>query len=52
MFDQQIHFKITYWLLIAAMITTPFTIFFMLPIAILLFLNFIAEWNWKKDGPE
>lgn len=47
MFNQQIHFKITYWLLIAAMITTPFTIYFMLPIAILLFVNFIAEWNWK-----
>ncbi len=47
MFTTKTHFKITYWLLVAAMATMPFTIFFMLPIAILLMLNLILEWNWK-----
>ena len=47
MFTEKIHFKITFFLLIGAMITSPFTIYFMLPIAILLFLNFIAQGNWK-----
>lgn len=47
MFTEKIHFKITFFLLIGAMITSPFTIYFMLPIAILLFLNFILQGNWK-----
>lgn len=47
MFHSKIHFKITYWLLAVAMATMPFTIYFMLPIAILLILNMILEWNWK-----
>ena len=43
-----IHFKIFYGLLMAAMITLPFTIFFMLPIALMLLVNFILEGNWKN----
>ena len=42
-----IHFKVFYGLLMATMVTLPFTIFFMLPIAIILLINFILEWNWK-----
>jgi O-antigen ligase len=47
MFTEKIHFKITFFLLLGAMITSPFTIYFMLPIAFLLFLNFMAQGNWK-----
>jgi len=42
-----IHFNIFYGLIVAAMATLPFTIFFMLPIALLMLTNFILEGNWK-----
>lgn len=41
-------FKINFYLLSALMITTPFTLFFTLPIAILLTINLIVHWNWKE----
>lgn len=41
-------FKINFYLLSALMITTPFTLFFTLPIAILLIINLIVHWNWKE----
>lgn len=47
MFPDKTHFQISYFLLLLAMITIPFTIFFMLPILNLLFLNFIFQQKWK-----
>lgn len=47
MFSEKIHFQISYFLLMLAMITIPFTIFFMLPILNLLFLNFIFQNRWR-----
>ena len=42
------HFEIFYLLLAFGVLTIPFSIFFQLPIIILLVINFIAEWNWKE----
>lgn len=42
-----IHFSIFYFLLCAAVVSLPFTIFLMLPIAILIFLNWLVEGNFK-----
>lgn len=44
------HFSLFYGLIALAVATLPFTKFLMLPIAILLIINFIAEWNWKEKG--
>ena len=48
MFTEKIHFRITYYLLLGAMVTSPFTIFFMLPIAILLILNSLLQGDFKN----
>ena len=40
--------KINFYLLATLMVTTPFTLFFTLPIAILLIVNLIVHWNWKE----
>lgn len=40
--------KINFYLLATLMVTTPFTLFFTLPIAILLIINLIVHWNWKE----
>ena len=42
-----IHFSIFYFLLCMAVASLPFTIFLMLPIAILIFLNWLVEGNFK-----
>ena len=41
-------FNIFFLLLLTAMASLPFTNLLMLPVAILMFLNWIAEWNWKE----
>lgn len=40
-------FQIVYWALALCMITLPFSTFLMLPIGILLIINWVIEWNWK-----
>lgn len=45
---KKIHFSIFYALLILSITTMPFTKFLQLPIILLLFINFVAEWNWKE----
>lgn len=42
------HFNIFYALLFIAMVSLPITNWLMLPIAILMLLNWIIEWNWKE----
>ena len=44
----EIHFNIFYALLIIGIATLPFSIFLQLPVILLLFVNFITEWNWKE----
>lgn len=44
----EVHFTIFYALLVIAVATIPFSIFLQLPVILLLFINFIAEWNWKE----
>ena len=41
-------FNIFFMLLLVAMVTLPFTNWLMLPVAMLMFVNWIAEWNWKE----
>ena len=48
LFTHDIHFNIFYILLLAAMATLPFTNWLMLPIAVLMLLNWITEWNWRE----
>ena len=43
-----IHANIFYAGILIALVALPFTFNLTLPIAILLFLNWIAEWNWKE----
>ena len=45
---QKIHFFISYFLLLLAAATMPFTRYLMLPIELALLLNWLAEWNWKE----
>lgn len=45
---KQVHFYIFYGSLMAAVATLPVTYKFTLPIAVLLLVNWIAEWNWKE----
>jgi len=45
---KNIHFSIFYFLLILAVGSIPFTKFLLLPITLLLFLNFIVEGAWKE----
>lgn len=45
--NSDIHFSIFYYLLCAAVVSLPFTIFLMLPIAILIFLNWLVEGDFK-----
>lgn len=42
------HFNIFYGLLLLAVGTMPFTKFLLLPILLLMFLNYVFEWNWKE----
>lgn len=42
------HFNIFFFLLLIAAATLPFTIWIMLPIAIIQFINWVWEWNWKE----
>lgn len=42
------HSQLFYLLLLLAVGTLPFTIYLMLPIALLMMINWIAEWNWKE----
>lgn len=44
---KDIHFSIFYFLLAAAVVLLPFTIYFMLPIAVLMFLNWLVEGDFK-----
>lgn len=44
------HFNISYLLILLAALTLPFSTFLMPPIATLLILNCIIEWNWKEKG--
>ncbi|MEG2071043.1 MAG: O-antigen ligase family protein, partial [Bacteroidales bacterium] len=44
----RIHFKINYYLLLLSMATLPFTRFLMLPVAILMLVNFLIEGNYKN----
>lgn len=46
-FSSNWHFNIFYGLLFLAAATLPFTNYLMLPIAILMLLNWMVEWNWK-----
>lgn len=43
-----VHFNIFYVLLCIAMVTLPLTNWLMLPIGVLMLLNWIVEWNWKE----
>lgn len=43
-----VHFNIFYVLLCIAMVTLPLTNWLMLPVAVLMLLNWIIEWNWKE----
>ena len=42
------HFNIFYGLLLLAVGTMPFTKFLLLPILLLMFLNYVFEWNLKE----
>lgn len=42
------HFDAFYALLLLAMASLPFTNWLMLPVAVLMFLNWITDWNWKE----
>lgn len=42
------HFNIFFGLLLLAVGTMPFTKFLLLPILLLMFLNYVFEWNWKE----
>ena len=42
------HFNVFYGLLLLAMVTLPITNFLMLPIALLMLINWISEWNWTE----
>jgi len=42
------HSQLFYLLLLLAVGTLPFTIYLILPIALLMMINWIAEWNWKE----
>lgn len=48
LFTPNRHFNIFYTLLLVAMASLPLTNWLMLPIAILLLLNWIVEWNWNE----
>lgn len=47
LFSKNWHFNIFYGLLLLVAATLPFTTYLMLPIVILMLLNWIIEWNWK-----
>ncbi len=42
------HFYVFYALLLLAMASLPFTNWLMLPVAVLMFLDWIIAWNWKE----
>lgn len=42
------HSQLFYLLLLLAVGTLPFTIYLILPIALLMMINWFAEWNWKE----
>lgn len=48
LFTDNWHFNVFYALLLLAVSTLPLTTFLMLPIALLMLLNMIVEWNWKQ----
>jgi O-antigen ligase len=45
---QKRHFYISYFLLLLAVTTMPFTRYLMLPIELALLLNWLVEWRWKE----
>ena len=47
-FTKNGHFNVFYALLLLAAVTLPMTTFLMLPIAILMLLNVVVEWNWRQ----
>ena len=47
-FTKNGHFNVFYALLLLAAVTLPMTTFLMLPIAILMLLNAVVEWNWRQ----
>ncbi|MBO7492264.1 MAG: O-antigen ligase family protein [Bacteroidales bacterium] len=47
-FSQNWHFNIFYTLMLILVASLPFTHLLVIPIAILMFLNWIWEWNWKE----
>jgi O-antigen ligase len=47
-FSQNWHFNIFYSLMLILVASLPFTHLLVLPIAILMFINWIWEWNWKE----
>lgn len=50
LFTNNWHFNFFYALLLLAAVSLPFTTALMLPIACLMCINWIAEWNWKEKG--
>lgn len=48
LFSTNRRFNITYAMLLVAAVSLPLTTFLMLPIAILLLLNTLTEWNWRE----
>lgn len=48
LFSGNWHFNAMFALLLLAAVTLPLTNFLMMPIAVLLLLNWVAEWNWRE----
>ena len=48
LFSKNWHFNIFFALLLLSAATLPFTTYLMLPIAMLMLLNWIIEWQWKN----
>lgn len=47
-FSDNWHFNVSYVLLLIAVATLPFTNWALLPVACLMFVNWMVEWNWKE----
>lgn len=48
LFSGNWHFNAMFALLLLAAVTLPLTNFLMMPIAVLLLLNWVSEWNWRE----